>query len=208
MDRNASEVKGKLAWKVHAVLGVPGGVVAGVHDTVTALGLVFLVLGLDHHGLVVSKQHQVSPFFDHGCSLFLQFQLPAVVGAQIVRLFKLPHLGVGGHDDVHTPVDDLLQQVQQAAKLLHQDHVAFAIAGGLDAGPLVDSHDVLHAQLLCPVSGVDNQGGAQVGVLAHMLHLLHQHGPAVRGWQPAHIQLLGAALGVNKQGVGKFAGKG
>ena len=71
---------------------------------------------------VVCKQHHICPFFHKRRYLrrrfFAEFQFPAVISAQLVRLFKLSHLSVSREHNVDTAVNYLLQEIKKLAYLL------------------------------------------------------------------------------------------
>ena len=164
---DSAKIERQLIRQAVTVFSVPAAVVRRVHDPLAcALGFVFtlyspLAVNIDDDGLIVGKQHHISPLFDHRRCLFLQFELPAIVGSQLIRLFKLTHLGMGCHDDIDPGSDDVLQRIEQLAEFLGQVGISLTPAGVLDAAPVFLSADLLDAHLLSPVCGIDHQRLAQ-----------------------------------------------
>ena len=135
---------------------------ARVHDALPALRLGGLVLGIYHEGLVVTEQEQIAPLLEKRSGLTGEFHLPAVIGSHLIRLFKFPHLGMSGHDDVHTGCDHHVQCIQQPCEFLSDVRVALAVAEGLDGRLLIGFQDMRDCQLLCPVGSIENESLADV----------------------------------------------
>ena len=74
----------------------------GVHDAGASLCLAFILLSRDDKGLIGSEQYRVCPFFQQRITLFGKLHLPAVITAQLVRLFKLAHLSMSGNCNIDT----------------------------------------------------------------------------------------------------------
>ena len=107
-----------------------------------------------------------------------------------------------------TAAHDLLQEIQQTAKLLRQIDIAFSIAHILNAAQLLVGADTGNAQLLRPVGGIDHQRGAHARVAADVLNLLHEHRPAGGLIRAGHVHVPGRALGVDEHGAGEMSGQG
>ena len=201
---------GELLWQAQPVFRVPAGVVGGVEHPAAPLGLELLPLlvGGDGHRLIIGEEEQVGPLFYQGRGLFLQLQFPTVIRAHLVGLLKLPHHGVGRQNHMDTTAHDLLQEIQQTAKLLRQIDIALAIPHILNAAQFLVGADTGNAQLLRPVGRVDHQRGAHARVATDVLNLLHEHCPAGGLIRAGHIHVPGRALGVDEHRTGEVGGQG
>ena len=180
------------------------------HDAPAALGLELLPLVVDRYGqgLIVGEQEQVGPLLDQGGRLLLQLQLPPVIRAHLVRLFKFPHHSVGRQHHVDAVVHGLLQGVQEPPELLGHIDVALAVSHVFNPGDALAVTDTGDAQLLRPVRRINYQCGAQARVCFDAADQLQEHGPAGGALCPLHVHVPGASLRVDEQGPGELGGKG
>ena len=109
---------------------------------------------------------------------------------------------------MNTAAHDLLQEIQQTAKLLRQIDIALAIPHILNAAQFLVGADAGNAQLLRPVGGVDHQRGAYARVAADVLNLFHEHGPAGGLIRAGYVHVSGRALGVDEHRAWEVGGQG
>ena len=184
----------------------------GIHDAPAALRLIFPFLGalaihVDDHRLVVAEQYHVGPFLQDRSALLRELQLPAVIRAQLVRLFKLPHLRVSRHDHIDAALPDIRQKIEKLSKSLLDVGVALAVSEVLDALDLPGGADMLNTELLRPVRRVDHERLAGCRIVPDILDFLQKHLPGAGRRQPCHVHVIRGALGVDKHRVRELARK-
>ena len=108
--------------------------------------------------------------------------------------------------DVHARVAHVGEQVEHAAELLQGELPALAEAQRLHGVPLVLRAQLGAQQALGPVGGVEHQRAARA-LRRHVAQQALERRPALRGLRSGHVVALGAALGVDEQGVGELRGQ-
>ena len=165
------------------IFSIPARVMSGVHNTVAALSLKLLAVLIHSYCIcfVVCKQHHICPFFHKRRylrrSFLAEFQFPAVISAQLVRLFKLPHLSVSRKHNVDTAVNYLLQEIKELAYLLFLVNIAVAVAEIFNAFLLMCRADSFNAKLFSPIKCINDKGLAEPAVHS-FLYLVFEHFPA------------------------------
>ena len=208
--RDDAVVKLCLLWQAPAVLGVPARVMSRVHSPPPALGLdgLFVLPGAYRQYLVVGKEKSVAPFLHQGGHILAHLHLPAVVCPGFLGLLEFTHFGVGGAQHVNTPVDDLIQQIQQLTELFGHIDVAAPIPKILEARLLSFRAYAVNAEPLGPVQRINDQSMTDIGRVTYILDLVQNHLPAGRGRHSGHVKVFCTPLCVNKQRVGELAGEG
>ena len=207
---DAGVVEGDFIRQAEAVLGVPAGVVGGVEHPFAAGGFVLGVgaaAALFYDGLVVGEEEHIAPLPQEGFSLLSGFHGPAVITARRVRLLELGDGGVGEDQHMVAAVQHLLEGVEKPTELLLDVGVTLAVAEALEAVHLGFGADGVDGQTLGPVGSVDDQRTAGNFAPGDGPHLVQQHGPAGGLGQAGNIEPLGAALGVDENGVREVRGK-
>ena len=207
---DAGVVEGDFIRQAKAVLGVPAGVVGGVEHPFAAGGFVLGVgaaAALLHDGLVVGEEEHIAPLPQEGFGLLGGLHGPAVITARRVRLLELGDGGMGKDQHMAAAVQHLLEGVEKPAELLLDVGVALAVAEALEAVHLGLGADGLDGQTFGPVGGVDDQRTAGDFAPGDGPHLVQQHGPAGGLGQAGDVEPLGAALGVDENGVREVGGE-
>ena len=175
----------------------------GVHDALAAAGLLAAALGAGHKGLVADEQQQVRPLGQQGRTLPGELEFPVIEGTHFLGQLLLAHTGMGYDDHIAARSQHILAGAEHPGKLLGEVGVALAEAEGFQSGLLVLLTDVLDGHLFCPVSGINDQRCTAGRVAGHLLYGVQQALPAGELVDAVDIEVGRAALGVQKQRVGR-----
>ena len=182
----------------------------GIHDAPASLCLILaflrtLAVHVDDHRLVVAEKHHVGPFLQDRSALLRELQLPAVIRAQLVRLFKLPHLSMGRDDHIDAAFPDIRQKIEKLPEGFFDVGVALAISEVLDPFDLPGGADMLNTELLRPVSRVDHERLTGCRIVSDILDFLQKHLPGAGRRQSCHVHVISGALSVDKHRVRELA---
>ena len=109
--------------------------------------------------------------------------------------------------NVDTAVNYLLQEIKKLAYLLFLVDVAVTVAEIFNAFLLMCRADRFNAKLLSPIKCINDKGLAEPAVHS-FLYLVFEHFPACWLRKTSDVQLLCAALSINKYRVGELSRKG
>ena len=126
-----------------------------------------------------------------------------IEGTHFFGQLLLAHTGMGHDDHIAARGQHVLAGAEHPRKLLSEVGVALAEAEGFQTGLLVLLTDVFDGHLLSPVSGINDQRGAAGGVPRHLLDGIQQALPSGELVDAVDIEVGRAALGVQKQRVGR-----
>ena len=162
------------------------------------------------NNLIICKEYQISPLLYKRCyiigSFLSELHFPTVVASHFVRLFKLTESSVSCQYDIDTGVYYRFKSREKAFKLFFFISPAVPPAEIFNAFLPCSITYTFYAKLFRPVYCINNKCLART-LRSYEFKLRKKELPARRLIETCNVHFFGAALGVNKQWVGKLRRK-